>query len=471
MRIRGQVIGWMLSVALLMGSDPANAAPIGAAASPAGDATGTQAHRIADCLQRFGVNTFSKLNRNGYPWSWGGSKGEYDAATTARAINYLTGDSGLTIQVREYHSGDGSTNDHLTPLQTGWIRQVFQATGSPFSIAIGANGKTNAIGGMVKIVQDSERSGLHYVRWVEGINEPNMDFGAGKVTPAATVAMQTQLFQQVHAATPAVSVVGPSIVFGLPNPAAYLTKYLGATTNAILAHSDLNNVHFYPGWSPNGTYAHSRAGEFADIDNGFKQALPGKQAVCTEWHTTLFSRIHKTNDVYDAYWAPIFLLSSYLDYDWQGAFWFALFNYGGPHPYCGLFATNDASPYAQANTLRTLFQLTGDHGADKCSFTPGKLAVTVAGLPAAPPNAPHAGGRWALFQNSTGTYFLMLWNEQDDISPATVPVTVTFPAHAMAKVEEFNITAANPAALQTQRNTRKLTVNLDTSLRLLRITY
>jgi hypothetical protein len=454
-----------------MGAADSAAASAAMAASPAGDTTGTQAHRIADCLQRFGVNTFSKLNRNGYTWRWGGSKGEYDAATTARAINYLTAGSGLTIQVREYHSGDGSASDHLTPLQTEWIRQVFQATGSPFSIAIGANGKTAAIGGMLKIVQDAERSGLHYVRWVEGINEPNSDFGAGKVSNAATLDMQTQLFQRVHAAAPAVSVVGPSIVFGLPCPEAYLAKYLGATTNAILAHEDLNNVHFYPGWSPNGTYAHSRLGEFADIDNGFKKVLPGKQALCTEWHTTLFSSIHKTNAVYDAYWASIFLLSSYLDYDWQGAFWFALFNYGGPHPYCGLFATNDVSPYAQANTLRTLFQLTGDHGAGKLSFKPGKLDVTVTGLPAAPTNAPHAGGRWALFQNSAGTYFLMLWNEQNDLNPTATPVTVTFNAHAMTKVEEFNITAANPTVLQTQVKARTVTVNLDTSLRLLRITY
>ena len=442
-----------------------------AAAIPAGDAAGTQAHRIADCLERFGVNTFSKLNYNGYPWSWGGSKGQYEAAPTARAINYLTGGSGLTLQVREYHHGDGSTNDHLTPLQSAWIRQVFEATGSPFSIAIAANGNTNAIGGILRIVRDSESSGLHYVRWVEGINEPNTDFGSGTISNSAILFTQEQLYRQVRAVAPKLPVVGPSIVFGLPRPDAYLAHYLGPTTNAILAASDCNNIHFYPGWSPNGTYAHSRAGEFEDIDRGFKQVLPGKKAICTEWHSTLFSSIHKTNEVYDAYWAPIFLLSSYLDYDWQAAFWFALFNYGGPHPYCGLFSTNDTAPYAQAKALRALFQFTGDHGVDKLSFTPGKLDVTVSGLPAAPANAPHAGGRWALFQNSAGTYSLMLWNEQNDISTNTCPVTVTFNAHAMAKVEEFNITTANPTALQTRENVHNLTVNLDTSLRLLRIAY
>ncbi len=437
----------------------------------AGDATGTQAHRIADCLERFGVNTFSKLNYNGYPWSWGGSKGEYDAETTARAINWLTGDSGLTIQLREYHHGDGSTNDHLTPLQSAWIRKVFEKTRSPFSISIAANGTTNAIGGLMKIVQDSESSGLHYVRWVEGINEPNTDFGSGTITNTVTAAVQARLFEQVRAIAPAMTVAAPSIVIGLPRPDAWLSHYLGPTTNSILEHSDCNNIHVYPSWSPNGAYPNGHVGMFADIDQGFRKVLPGKKAICTEWHTTLFSQIHKTNQIYDAYWAPIFLLSSYLDYDWKAAFWFALFNYGGPHPYCGLFATNDASPYAQANALRSLFQLTSDHGADKLSFTPGRLDVTVFGLPSAPTNSPHAGGRWALFQNSAGTYFLMLWNEQNYISTATVPVTVTFNSHAMTKVEEFNITAANPKPLQTQINARTVTVNLDTSLRLLRITY
>ena len=65
----------------------------------------------------------------------------------------------------------------------------------------------------------------------------------------------------------------------------------------------------------------------------------------------------------------------------------------------------------------------------------------------------------------------MLWNEQNDISPTITPVTVTFNAHAMTKVEEFNITTVNQTPLQTQLKTRTVTVNLDTSLRLLRITY
>ncbi len=442
------------------------------ASSLAGDAKGMEAHRIADCLERFGVNTCSKFNFNGYPWSWGGSKGEYDAETTARAIKYLTGDSGLTILVREYHHGDGSATDHLTPLQIAWIRKVFQETGSPFSIAIAADGTTNAIGGIVKIVQDSESSGLHYVRWVEGINEPNTDFGKGRITNSITAEVQARLFEQVRAVAPAMTVAAPSVVFGLPGAAGWLSHYFGATTNSILEHSDCNNIHFYPAWSPNGAYAHGRAGEFADIDRDFRKVLPGKDAICTEWHPTLYSQIHKTNEIYDAYWAPIFVLSSYLDYDWKAAFWFALFNYGGKQlPYCGLFATSDANPYPQANTLRTFFQLTGDHGADKLTFTPGKLDVAVSGLPPASTDAPHAGGRSALFENSAGTFFLMLWNEQNDISTAAVPIIVKFNAHAMAKVEEFNITTANPKPLQTQLNVCSMKVNLDTSLRLLRISY
>ncbi len=67
------------------------------------DPTGTPARRIADCLERFGVNTFSQITRNGLPWNWGQSAGDYSSATTAKAINFIVGNSGLKMNVREYH--------------------------------------------------------------------------------------------------------------------------------------------------------------------------------------------------------------------------------------------------------------------------------------------------------------------------------------------------------------------------------
>jgi hypothetical protein len=435
-----------------------------------GDATGTQANRIADCLQRFGVNTFSELNNNGYLWSWGGSQGSYDPATTGRAINYITGGSGLTINDREYHRDlDGTTA--LTPLQITWIRAVYQATGSPFTIAIAADGGQGDVPGIVSIVQDSVSSGLNYVKWAEGINEPNNNFGSGTTPIATTASVQTSLYQQIHAITPNVTVAAPSIIFGLPNPGAWLTSYLGTYQSTILANSDANNIHLYPPYSPNGAYSGSINGTLADVNAAYNTVLPGKPAINTEYHPTLYSNIHPSDRTYDAYWGPIDLLSSYADYNWQAVFWFALFDYNSVSMQCGLFATSDANPYPAASAYRALFQLTGDSGATKSSFTTGKINVTISGLPAAPTGAPHAGGRWTLFENSSNQYFLMLWNEQNTISATTTPVTVTFNSHNMRQVQEFNITSGSETPVQSPTNVHTMTVNLDTSLRLLRITY
>ncbi|HEY8967414.1 MAG TPA: carbohydrate binding domain-containing protein [Candidatus Methylacidiphilales bacterium] len=452
------------------GADPCYADDL-ALTGGTGDANGTQAFRIADCLQRLGVNTFSRLNYNGYPWSWGGSKGSYDAATTARAINYITAGSGLTINDREYHhdyGGDGTKP--ITPSQLTWIHQVYAATGSPFTIAIGSNGSANDIPGIVSIVQDSISSGLNYVKWVEGLNEPNNNFGSGTIPIATTASVQSSLYAQIHAITSDVEVAGPSIVFGLPDPENWLTAYMGTYQSTILANSDLNNLHVYPPKSPNGNDA-STAGTLDDVDHGFSVALPGRGALNTEWHPTLYCTTHKSDRAYDAYWGPIYLLSSFVDYDWDACFWFALFDYSATMK-CGLFATDDTTPYAAANAFRALFALTGDTGAAKLTFPTEKLDVTVSGLPAAPATgSAHAGGRWALFENSAHQYFLLLWNEQGDLSTATTPVTVTFNSHTMAKVEEFNITSGSQTALQSPTNVNAVTVNLDTSLRLLRITY
>ena len=138
----------------------------------------------------------------------------------------------------------------------------------------------------------------------------------------------------------------------------------------------------------------------------------------------------------------------------------------------GLFATSDANPKPVANCFHALFQLTGDPGTNKLTFQPGEMNVDVGGLPPSPAGSPYMGGRWALFQNSVQQYFLMIWDEEeDDANTATTPVTVTLDSHTMSKVEEFNITSGSETAVQTLTNVQSMTVNLDTSLRLLRITY
>ena len=65
----------------------------------------------------------------------------------------------------------------------------------------------------------------------------------------------------------------------------------------------------------------------------------------------------------------------------------------------------------------------------------------------------------------------MIWNEQNTISATTTPVTVTFNSHAMTKVVEYNITSGTETPVQSLTSVSTMTVNLDTSLRVLQITY
>jgi len=445
--------------------------------APTGDASGTPARRIADALERFGTNTFSLLTLNGNPWNWGGSEGQYDATTTANAIKYIVGDSGLKMNIREYHRDFDKFGNAITAKQKAWIEAVNAATGSPFSLAIGACGGSADIPGIVNIVQGSVSSGLNYVKWVEGINEPNINFnGSGApssvIPSASTRTVQLDLWQQVRAVTTSVPVAGPSVAFALPDPENSLNAYLSPYQANILEHSNLNNLHVYPPKSPNADDLGGNGGALGDIDAGYAAALPGRPVLNTEFHPTLYSNIHRTDPSYDAYWGPIYLLSATQDFNWTACFWFALFDFHSVNMKCGLFRNSDTNPYPVATAFRSLFQLTGDQGgAAKLTFAPDKLNVTVTGLPAAPPNAPRAGGRWMLFQNSARTYFLFLWNEQNNISTASVPVTVAFSGRPAALVEEFKITSGSQVAAQTLTNAASVTVNLDTSLRLLRIVY
>jgi hypothetical protein len=70
-----------------------------------------------------------------------------------------------------------------------------------------------------------------------------------------------------------------------------------------------------------------------------------------------------------------------------------------------------------------MFQLLGDSAAEATTFTPGKLAYTLSGMPA---SSGSVGGQQALFQRADGSFWLALWNEEvlNDTSHGNVDVTV-----------------------------------------------
>jgi hypothetical protein len=437
-----------------------------------GDATGVKAFRVADMMERFGVNTFSSTSSTANVW--GSYPADYTTASVIGAIKWLTGSSGMTVQVREYHYSGREA------WQTAWCPAIQAATGSRFTMAIGANGSVTDTKSMMAMAAASS-TGSGWLKWVEGINEPNTDFGSGGISAIDTIAMQQSIATSaIGLATHVypVTVLGPSIVFGLPYPEGYIVPpYASAAQMAtVVANSSMSNAHVYPPTQIDQDDGSGRGGTLKDIVQGFKAVYGTQPIMITEWHPTLYnSNNMNLNAKYDAYYAPCFFLSAFRE-NIQAWFWYALFDFGSVY-LSGLFpVTGGVNPRPVAYTIQAMYTLTGDTGSTRHTFAPGMLNYTVTGLPAASNGAPNSGGQTMLFQNSAGTYFLYIWNAQVTPEGAAVPVTIKFPSHAMASVKEYKISdAASSTApttmVQNLTNVSSMTIQLNASVRLLVITY
>jgi hypothetical protein len=412
-------------------SQPASpdTAPTTSPPRPTSDAQGVQAYRIADFMERFGINTFSTIaasaNTPAYnPW---GSKGDYSADGVIACINYLEADSGLTMLVREYHYGDAKNARTLN--QMSWCPQIYEATGSQFMVCPGSGGGgASDIAGMQALAQSSVSTNVPWLRWLEGDNEAN---GNG-VTPSSAIADQASINDIAHGLGLQTLQMAP--IGGLPYAEGYFDTY---ANNA----ADTNNVHIYPGIPPDLDDGSNRGGMIGDMIIGDSKVFGDKKTLISEWHPTLYAKTHKLDAAYDAYLAPIFMLSAFVNFDAEGYIWFALHDYSDTMR-SGLFAHDVSTAKPAAEVIRTMYALTGDSGDSKRSFAPGMLDVRVSGLPA-PINAksPGTGGHFALFQNSTGTFFLYLWNEQATPGGALSSVTVTFAGLLPTSVADYDITS------------------------------
>jgi hypothetical protein len=143
-----------------------------------------------------------------------------------------------------------------------------------------------------------------------------------------------------------------------------------------------------------------------------------------------------------------------------GLWWYALFDYGsGAGGYtCGLFPRRHADdPRPVATALRNLCATCADPRSNRRTFAPGRLAVTVSGLP--------AGADWDLYQASNGRSFIALWRSASEPSGAAADVVVSF-AVAPAAVAEFDpLVGTEPAREWSAPSS--VTVALDAGVRLL----
>lgn len=122
----------------------------------------------------------------------------------------------------------------------------------------------------------------------------------------------------------------------------------------------------------------------------------------------------------------------------------------------GLFS-NTGVPLAPAVYMHNFSTILNDPGATKTTFSPAGLAVTVNGLP--------ASARWHLFQKSTGSWQVVIWNNVANWNNATqapivIPpttVSLTFPFQGTVSVYDPT-TGVVPTS--TTNNTTTASVSL-----------
>ncbi len=427
------------------GSDAARTDASNTGAPVPSDHGGTTALRIADMMETFGANIF--------PNGQDGASGDTVAGVTA-ATQYLLGDSGLTMLFRGYVNPSANYETFGPAL--------FAATGCRFTLCMDV-GDTPDPTEVISLANASVHQG-QWVRFIEGGNEPNTNFGAGVqtgVTPSAELSAQQRIYAAVHPL--GIPVAAPSVVGSYSG----IASYWGSDLASAAAASDLYNTHLYPNHGgPNGS------NELHDWSAAVSQSdWSGKGGITTEWQPVLYNQ-SATDDASCAYWTPLMLLSGYVDFRLQAIVWWELFDYSGFTPHSGLFAGDASHPYPAAEVLKAMFALTGDKGATKHTFAPGKLDVTVSGLPSG--DNQYAGGRWAVFQNSSGTFFVFVWNEQAALATGTsTPVTVTFEEGPMTRVVDYSLTtpSASPTPVQTLTHVTSVSLELTTEVRLLQVTH
>lgn len=437
---------------------------------PSPGATGVQAARLADMIEGFGLNTYSSPDASSSRWgSWPGDNSQ---ASVVAGIKALSGNSGMVPQLREYHYPD-----ERATLQATFCPAVFAETGSRYTMALGGGADISAVP-TIKALAQASAAGSGWLRRVEGLNEPNTDFGSGTTPPATTIAIQVAL-KAAMAGLP-IEVCGPSVVFGLPYPEGYMIPgYASALQMAQMGVGATANAHLYPPTSPDQNDGSTRGGAMRDTAQGITNAYAVKQKIITEWHPTIFGDTgHNLDPLYDCYYAPLFILSAFRE-GFEAYFWYSMVDFGwdirtskviyasGLWPQAG-----GVAPRPVFFTLQAMFQICPDRGADRHTFTPGRLDYKVTGGPGPDPGAPNTGTQTTLLQASTGTFVLYLENSQVTPEGPTTPVTISFPSRVPTAIKAYKVSdALSPSAVrQSLANAASITIPLNAAVWALVIT-
>lgn len=407
--------------------------------------TGVQAKRIHDLVELFGINTFSTMDPNSNVWgTW---PALYLPSSVLAALNWLTNGSGFALRLREYHYAGRET------FQKPWLQAIHAAIPrTRVTMCVGANGSAADVPSMVALQADPTCG----IAWLENVNEPNNDFGSGTVPVATTLQAQQLLWSTAKPGT----VMGPSIIGGMPNPGGWVTGYCGASMAAMNAAMTLANVHFYPPQNPDLRGSGTSLGEYV---GSMWSVYAQHDVAMTEFNATLYNTGgNDPNSPRSPYYTLLALFRA-AKITVNGLWWYAGYDWKAPgdqgYMACGLFPTRNAdNPRPAAWAIRNLCTICADH---QPNFTPGKLAITVTGL--------DAQTDWDLYETSDGRWIVTLWRAANDPGGAAIPVTVTFGA-AVKLAAIYDPVASTVPISTLVANATKLTIQLPAAARLLVIT-
>jgi hypothetical protein len=410
MKTSGAWYTWT-GTAWLASSDPTVVVPP-QPVGPVSDPSGIMAHRVVDVLNGFGANCF--------PNGQDGAGSNAGPNAHVAALRAIWGSSGIVPLLRIYAAADPTA-------QIAWCRNVL--AGFPNARFTACVSDFASADGLVQIIQASKADG-GWLKCAEGYNEPNntTSFGFGPTTPAQCLSAQQKVYAAAQAA--GIPTMSPSVadMTGDPN---FIQNYYGSasTLQSIIAASDLANIHNYPNrGSPNH--------ELQARTEGISRTYGGLPPATSEFHPLLYN--NTADETLGALYTAFAKLSGALDWQQQILTWFCLWDYANTFAKpVGLFHGNDPTLMRPSATLMSnLIKICGDSGATAASFVPGRLDMTVTGLPLGYNNS--SGGSFGVMQRSDGVFLVAFWNEQDAASGATSQIGVTFNAGPKSKIVRYS---------------------------------
>jgi hypothetical protein len=402
---------------------------------------GIQAKRVAALIELLGVNTFSSMDAHN---AWGSWPADYSPPSTIAALKYLVGDSGFTLGVREYHYAG------RYDMQNQWFAAILtEFPDTRFTVCPGANASVADVPTMLRLPHT----------WVEGLNEPNTDFGSGEVPFSTTLEIQSKIWDNPLTS----NIMGPSIVAGTPHPEGWITGYCETPENlsALNALFSFGNGHYYPPASPDVPSTGYSINEYV---GGLWAAYSLHPIHLTEFHPTLYNaRGFKPdqpgwNGERDAYYTLCTWLRCAQN-GTQGLWWYALFDYGTVYK-CGLFPQKYANdPRPAATAIRNLCTICADKG-DRHEFMPGVLGIEVNGLTGAMD--------YDVYQASDGRYLAPVWHAAEELGQGDA-VAVTFVFGTPVKSINLYNPLVGAAPVETRHDVAQMTFALSPGVVVLEI--